>query len=54
VGKDGTVYVAGWTFSSGFATPDALDTTYGGNRDTFLALISPFRIYLPVVLRQYP
>ena len=54
VDKVGTVYVAGWTFSSGFATPGAVDATYGGNRDTFLAILDRYRVYLPVVVRQYP
>ncbi len=42
VGPDGSVYLVGWTESSDFpTTPGAADITLGGERDAFVARLSP-------------
>jgi hypothetical protein len=50
----GNAYVTGETHSTDFPTANALQPTYGGGDDAFVAkIVHVYRIYLPIVMKVY-
>ena len=49
----GNAYVTGYTLSTNFPTQSALQTSYGGSGDAFVAKIdSSFQVGIPIVYKD--